>query len=417
MPTASRSDAGAAALRFGTDGWFLNTAPGRALLAGAVAAALTALPSRVAPTHYNNYVLFADALLHHRLWIDWPGPAIDAVLWNGRRYIVNDPVPGLLLVPYVALAGLRANQTLLSVLLAGVAVAAAWQVAENLGLERRRTLVLCTFFWGGTDLWWGSALGDVWFTAQTGAVAFVTLALAQLAGRHPRGWAVGLAYALAVGSRFTLVMALPVLAYGLYRGGFGDAPERRGGLRRVVAFAAVVAAFGALWVWYNRARWGVWYDSGHTIFFHQDSVAGAPAGSPFSWHNIPMQLQSFFLEPPTLYDRAPFVIPSIKGTALIYTSPPLLLACFARRPLFTVRAMWLATLLVAVPSLLYYVNGAAQYGMRHALDFEPFLFVLMVLAARIELPRWTVYATLYSIAMSALGIWYWLAVVRPETLG
>jgi hypothetical protein len=225
---------------------------------------------------------------------------------------------------------------------------------------------------------------------------------------------VGLAYALAVGSRFTLVMALPVVAFAVYRGGLGDGERPPGGARRLAAFSLVVGAFAALWVWYNQARWGVWYDRGHTLFFHQDVEAGSATGSPFSWHNLPMQLQYFFLVPPTLSDVRPFITPSFKGTALTYTSPALLLAFFARRPRFAVRAMWLATVLVAGPSLLYYVNGAAQYGMRHALDFEPFLFVLMVLAARIELPRWAVYLTVYSIAMSGLGIWYWLAVIRPH---
>jgi hypothetical protein len=400
----------------GSDGWFLQTATGRAVLAGAVAVALGALPSHVAPTHYNNYALLADALLHGRLWIDWPGPAIDAVLWNGHRYVVNDPVPGLLLVPLVAAFGRGANQTLLAVVLGGVAAGAAWRLAENYELPVPRTLVLVAFFFAGTSLWWASTLGDVWFLAQTAAVAFLTLALAGLTGKTPRGASIGLAYALAVGSRFTLVMALPVVALAVYRGGLGDGP-RAGGPRRLTAFGLVVAACAALWVWYNQARWGVWYDRGHTIFFHQDSLAGSLTGSPFSWRNIPMQLQYFLLAPPALSDQPPFVIPSFKGTALTYTSPALLLAFFARRPRFAVRAMWVAAALVAGPSLLYYVNGAAQYGMRHALDFEPFLFVLMVLAARVELPRWSVYLTLYSIGMSVLGIWYWLAVIRPETAG
>jgi hypothetical protein len=412
---ALRSKAETPAPEFGSDHWFLRTAPGRSVLAGAVAVALAALPSHVAPTRYDNYVRFANALLHHRLWIDWPGPVIDAVLWNGQRYIVNDPVPGVLLLPLVALFGPATNQTVLAVVLAGVAAGAAWRVTERLGLQVGRSVVLVAFFFAGTDLWWGSTLGDVWFLAQTSAVAFLTLALAQLTSERPRGALVGLAYALAVGSRFTLVMALPVVALALYRGGLGDAERLAGGARRLAAFALVVGAFAALWVAYNEARWGVWYDRGHTIFYHQDVEAGAATGSPFSWHNLPMQVQSFLLAPPTLSDVAPFVTPSFKGTALTYTSPALLLAFFARRPRFAVRAMWLATALVALPSLLYYVNGASQYGMRHALDFEPFLFVLMVLAARVELPRWAVYLTGYSIAMSVLGIWYWLAVIRPET--
>jgi len=59
----------------------------------------------------------------------------------------------------------------------------------------------------------------------------------------------------------------------------------------------------------------------------------------------------------------------------------LLLALFARTPRRLVVSLWCATFLVAGPSLLYYANGGAQFGMRHALDFEPFLFVLLAIAA------------------------------------
>ncbi len=49
-------------------------------------------------------------------------------------------------------------------------------------------------------------------------------------------------------------------------------------------------------------------------------------------------------------------------------------------------ALWVAALLTAVPNFLYYVNGYAQFGMRHALDFEPFLVALMMLAVRDAFP-------------------------------
>ena len=55
----------------------------------------------------------------HNVWMDplWPGPHFDAVLFDGHRYIVNDPVPAILIVPLVALVGTEANQTLLACLL------------------------------------------------------------------------------------------------------------------------------------------------------------------------------------------------------------------------------------------------------------------------------------------------------------
>src|SRR6202011_3807075 len=93
-----------------------------AVLAGLIGAIVALLFAHGRHSPYDNYVLLADQMLHGRLWIDavWPGPEIDAVLFDGHRFVVNDPVPALLLLPLVAFAGTHANQTLLACLLCGV---------------------------------------------------------------------------------------------------------------------------------------------------------------------------------------------------------------------------------------------------------------------------------------------------------
>lgn len=386
-----------------------------ALLAGLLGALLAFAFAHGRHTPYDNYVLLADAMLHGRFWIDpaWPGPSIDAVLFEGHRYIVNDPVPALFLLPLVAVFGVEANQTLVACLLCGVAVGAAWLLLERLGVNTNRTIWLVAFGLAGTDLLWCSMLGDVWFLAQTSAVAFVLLALCELAGKR-RGWLVALYAAVALGSRFTLVMALPVLLVWVYHGFL--APERRP--RSALAFGLALIPFFVLWVAYNEVRWHVPWDAGHTIFFHQDPFMGSPAGSPFSPLNIADELYSFFVLPPQLQRTAPFVVPLLAGTALWFTSPALVLAFFARRPRALVLSLWCATALVAGPSLLYYANGGSQFGMRHALDFLPFVLCLMGLAARSEMGAWWRLAQAlmaWSIGVGLWGCWYWNVVVRPVT--
>lgn len=360
-------------------------------------------------TPYNNYVLLADAIVHGRLWVDptWPGPSIDAVLFNGHRYIVNDPVPALLILPQVLVYGLHANQTLLACVLCGVAVAAAWTLFERLGVTQRVGIWLVLFALAGTDLLWCSMLGDVWFIAQTSAVAFLLLALCELAGAR-RGWLVALFSALALGSRFTIVMALPVIAWWVWDG-FLDRDRRP---RSLATFALTLVPFALVWLAYNEARWHVPWDAGHTIFYHQDPYMGSLTGSPFSLANVGDELRSFFIAPPVIDDGPPYLEPMVVGTALWFTSPALLLACFARRPRRLVISLWAATLLVAAPSILYYANGGAQFGMRHALDFEPFLLVLMALAARDGLALVWRFLIGWSAAVGVWGCWFWNTLVR-----
>jgi hypothetical protein len=155
----------------------------------------------------------------------------------------------------------------------------------------------------------------------------------------------------------------------------------------------------------------VWYDIGYTEWYHQDS-AGAPAGSPFQLRYLPYQLWSFFVQAPSFQSAWPYAIPGYGGVALTWTSPALVLALFARRPRGLVVALWLATLLVAGPSFIYYVNGFAQFGMRHALDFEPFLVLLMALAVRDGVGAVGAALIAWSCAAGAWGVWFWNAFYR-----
>jgi hypothetical protein len=365
---------------------------------------VTALVSHLRPTPYDNYVLLAQAFLHGHAWIDWPGAYIDALQYGaGRYYVIEAPLPALLLMPFVALLGPHANQTVLAAALAGVGIGAAWELGERFGLRASSNAWICAFLLAGTDLLWCAMLGDVWFLAHVSAVAFTLLALVELAGKR-RGWLVALLAACAFESRFSLVAATPVYLYLLVA-----SPDGRA--KRAGSFAAVLAGVAVLWVFYNQVRWGTWSDIGYTTWYHQDQV-GMPAGSPFRWTYLPYQLWSFFAQLPTQLPAFPWLRPEYSGVALTWTSPALVLAFFARTPVRWVIALWVAAMLTAVPNLLYYVNGFAQFGMRHALDFEPFLAALMMLAVRERFPRWGYALIAYSVGVGLWGCWYWLSFVR-----
>ena len=98
-----------------------------------------------------------------------------------------------------------------------------------------------------------------------------------------------------------------------------------------------------------------------------------PTGSPFRFEYLARSAVVVFRAVSHAAAEFPWLRPEFTGVALTWTSPALVLAFLARRPVRWVIALWSATLLVAIPNFLYYVNGFAQFGMRHALDFEPFL--------------------------------------------
>lgn len=374
----------------------------KSLYAGIAAFIATLLLSHFRSTPYNNYVLLADAFLHGHAWITWPGAYIDALGYNGQHYVIEAPLPALLLMPYVAVVGTAANQTLLAVVLAGIAIGAAWKLGERLGVSDDTNVWICAFLLAGTDLAWCAMLGDVWFIAHVSAVCFTMLALVELCGKK-RGWLVALWAVCAIESRFSMVLALPVYAAMLW-------PQLRT-RRSLLGFAGVIVAAAGLWIWYNLARWGTIADIGYTTWYHQDQ-AGMPTGSPFRLRYLPYQLWSFFVQRPDFASTFPWFRPSYSGVALTWTSPALIYALWARKPRGLVAAFWAAAILTAIPNFVYYVNGFAQYGMRHALDFIPFLVALMFLAARERLTLWAKALIVYSCAASLYGVWFWNAYLR-----
>jgi hypothetical protein len=252
-------------------------------------------------------------------------------------------------------------------------------------------------------------LGDVWYIAHVSCVAFTLLALAECSGKR-RPWLVGLWFALACGSRFPVVLTLPAFAFWL-ASGFAE-PDARP--RRIVPFLLTLAPFTLLWVGYNEARWHVPWDIGHSVFYAQDVNVGADGGAPFSLRYFPYQLWSYFVQPLHVQNMPPYIVPDQYGQALTWTSPALLLAFFARGRRALIVSVWCAAVLAAGPAFLYYVNGFVQFGMRHALDFEAFLFVLMALAARRGL-RWYWNALItYSALAGIYGSWYWNTFFRTK---
>jgi hypothetical protein len=382
-----------------------------AYIAAIAAFFITAAISHLRATPYDNFVLLAQAWLHGHSWIEWPGAYIDALLYNGQHYVIEAPLPAVLLLPLVALFGTGANQTLVVAVLAAVAVGAAWRLGDRFGLNAESNAWICVFLLAGTDLLWCASLGDVWFAAHVSAACFTLLALAEIAGKR-RAWLVALWAACAFESRFSLIVAVPVYWYlcaSCAEQPFGNAAAWRS---VTLSFVAVLVPVGILWTWYNFARWGTWNDIGYTAWYHQDQ-AGLPTGSPFRLEYFPYELRSFFVAMPTVLSGFPYLQPELTGVALTWTSPALVLAFFARGPIRWVAALWALTLLAAIPNFLYYVNGFAQFGMRHALDFEPFLVALMMLAVRDRFPRWAYVLIAYSVAVGLWGCWFWHVYVRP----
>jgi hypothetical protein len=350
------------------------------------------------PTGYNNYTLLADAWLHGHVWIDRPSPAIDAVTFGGKYYIVEAPMPAVLMLPFAIFAGTDANQTLVCVIAAAAFVAAADLLLGRMNISSLARHWMLAFAATGTVLWWCTSFPAVWMFAHVATMMFLTFGLAEWYGKR-RFWLVGLLFGCAALSRFPAILAVLPFLYWTWRS------DEKHAIRNVGLFVAGLAPVLLMQVAYNFARWDSPFDIGFTIFYHEDTNMGSPVGSPFGIDHIPFNLYSWIFLSPQFVTEFPWIRPTGFGVALTFTSPALLLAFLARRGLES-SMLWISAILIAIPALLYFTNGFEQFGMRHTLDFTPFLLCLMARGLDRN-PNLVAFVLLTASSIAnAYGVWY-----------
>ena len=325
---------------------------------------------------YNQFVRLADAFLDGRTYLAAPpdylelaryGP--DGLACTGgpdcRGYVVEPPVPALLLVPFVVLFGTGLNQVYVAALVGAVAVGLFWVATRQLGWTFSRSAAITVLVAFGTNLWWAAGDGSVWTFAHVCAVAFLTGALVEATGRK-RAWLVGLLVGLAGLSRLPAFLAFPFFLALLE-------PDWRQ-WRRLLPFAGGLGAMAVAVPLYNLARYGTVADAGYDHPQYAQSTWFSDGR--FALAHVPRHVEAMFtLGPQFTPDRFPFFTPTAFGMALFLVSPALLYAFVARRGRMEAAAA-LSILLVMVPHVLYGTTGWAQFGYRYSLDYLPMLAVL-----------------------------------------
>jgi hypothetical protein len=282
----------------------------------ALALAVFWISSGFKDTAYNGYVIMAAQWLDGHIWIDHPPLSVDTIAWHGHYQIIEAPMPGLIMLPWVAIFGMNASQELVAVFCSAITIAAAWVVLTRMGMTPAPRIALTAFIGLGTAVWWNTAFAALWMFAGVVAAMFAMLALAEFYGAR-RAWLVGLLIGCAALARMPLILA--ALPLGLWFA-FEKHDNHSESLRRLGQFAAGVAPGLLAYFLYNYARYHTFADIGYTVWFHQDQV-GQPVGSPFQLQFVPTNLYSYFMLAPELAKSFPWFRPTGYGVSLTLTSP------------------------------------------------------------------------------------------------
>ncbi len=137
---------------------------------------------------------------------------------------------------------------------------------------------------------------------------------------------------------------------------------------------------------YNQRRFHSFFETGYNY-----SKATFPTSTnlqygQYSLTHIPANLYSFLVMPPDPLqaDNSGFILkfPYLKanpwGMAIWFTSPLFLVLLYKfRKGKYTLSSA-ASFFVILIPVVTYYSIGFSQYGYRYALDFLPFLFLILL---------------------------------------
>jgi hypothetical protein len=346
-----------------------------------------------------HFVWQADAFLHGQLHLTARPPNLnDWVFERGRWYVSFPALPAVLMMPFVAIAGLAFNDVAFTLPFAAANVALFYRLLRRIqeveGGARSEWdhAVLALVFGFGTLAWSCSIRGEVWFTAEVVGVTFTLLYLhAALRAQHP----VLAGAALACGSLCRAPIAFSAVFFLLeavagggrldranLRAALADRERRNEIVRNLALFAAPIAIVAAPFLWMNQVRFGNPAEFGHSHLYANRVNPDIRAYGLFSFHYLERNLRSAFLLLPKL-DFHPLRLGyDANGMSLLVTTPLFALLLVPRERPRLWRPLWMTAAAVALPGFFYQNNGWEQFGFRFSLDYTPHLILLLALSGR-----------------------------------
>jgi hypothetical protein len=254
--------------------------------------------------------------------------------------------------------------------------------------------MLSALYGVGTVYYFAAVQGSVWYTAHmVGSVFLLLFMLASLDGKHPL--LAGLCLGLAFACRPPMLMAFPFFVYETLRSSLPtdtssfwrsawQALKSTGlktALKKASLFAIpIVCVIGAVMVM-NWLRFENPFEFGHRHLQVRWTGRIVKWGL-FHYHYLSRNLTASLALLPWLSGVKPYIQISHHGLALWFTTPVLVYVLFPKQRTRYYTALILTTLTIAVPNLLYQNTGWVQFGYRFALDYMPFLILMIALCGR-----------------------------------
>lgn len=357
---------------------------------------------------HNPYIYFAQSLLHGNINVPTPENVGDLAVFNGKYYLPYPPLPGIILIPFVAIFGVaHVNTVAVATIMACICLYLLYKIFSKLKITQQYIPWLIAAMVFGTGFWFALITSHhVYAFAHITSFLFQLLFINEILGRR-RWWLVGFFIGCAFLCRqFTIFYVFFSLGYMFYLHKTG---EEKFTFRNFFALSFSVFIFVILYLAYNYARFGNAFDSGYKYIFFigilKERVMqyGVFNAKYFLFNLYATLIKGFNIE---FQGKTYLGIKDMDlwGTSLLSASPFLIASLKAAWPKILKISAWVTIITIFVGQLFYHNNGFEQVNTsRFTLDFLPLLFVLTSLGIS-KIPAWLIKGMIgYAISLNVIS--------------
>ncbi len=381
------------------------------------------------PNAYWNEL--AESFLSGRLDLPHPSGFHDLTLYNGKWYVPNPPLPGLLLVPWVLLlgsagaintciydaviAGINSGLLFLLLVLAFVHPhAPLYQPISDDSTYPGNSLSIAgwttVLFVFGTDHLWLGTTGQMWFISQMLVITFTLSACICVICSYSPVWA-GIALGLGILCRPNIFpVYLCLLGIWLFQENEFPHLTPKKTFHWCIKSGIPMLLSAGLLLLYNKLRFDSWMDFGYVTINGADWILDSVREyGMFHPHFFRTNARVMLWEFPELdfSGERYFLQPHVAGYSIFLMTPPLIYIFRSfKRNWFAVGA-WASVLLTSALLLLYHNTGAEQIGFRYLLDITAPLALLTADGMRGKVGWLFKILTIFAISLSFAAIYWW----------
>ena len=319
---------------------------------------------------YDSYTRQAAAWWEGRASLPGDVSWLELAYCNGNYYVSFPPFPSVAQFVLYPFFGMNTPDNLVNTLFASGSFALIYRFLIRRGYGDFSASLFALLMTLGSNLFYMSVAGWVWFAAQTQGFFFSVLAVSLIFSENKTAWYFSfLSLGIAFACRPFQLVYLPALLYMLYR----NLGKGKGFIRtcaRCVKYALPLAAVGAAVAGYNLMRFGNIFEFGHNYL---PEFEKAPQ---FSLSYIPDN----FLETLKLPEINNGTVnwPMFNGTLFFLVNPVfIMLAASLARRFGRLEAVYAACFLIHFTLLLTHKTmGGFQFGSRYLVDMIPFMLIV-----------------------------------------